>query len=419
MNRFNLHWTAGLLMWAGLLTGGAYAQNVPPPTIDQEGTEAAWDITHPGWRQWRNQSNQAANSSQAVQPNQLNQAEMQALRKKQAEQQRLLEEARKKQQEEEKRRRELEQYWQQVMNQQRQAQVQQQQQAAERQRAFEKAKQTLLMNFRIPPVSVDKPDTLALDSANTAAWSTPSGMAFGEPAGATQGPTSGLSPQQWQRARQYRAMIETLHASPDRLQEDEEILARIEAGRNALWTKAVSVPDLPDDAREALALALPIVEPKGLTPRLSREDLQRLETAAQDVREVSQKTAMTLLDGIDKLANTYIPEGGSASSIKQYGAMLNVIKIAMAAEKGGASSAMAEFVDFAVGTLPFPQAKVAVAGGRLYANVAFQASNRFMTDAMAATESTFDSDTFWKDFQNDMTVWQKAVMEFVRYGPKH
>jgi len=388
---------------------------VPPPTYDREGTEAAWDITHPGWREWQQQSSQTNQTNQA---NQANQAEILALKKRQAEQQRLLEETRKKQRQEEQRRRELEQYWRQVMNQQRQAQAQQQQEAAERQRAFEQARQTLLVNFRVPTVSAGEPGAPVPDSENAVTWSASSYASFGRSA-AAQGSESGLSPQQWRRARQYQEMIETLHESPDRQEEDEEILVRIEAGLNALWTKAVTVPDLPDDAREALALALPITESNGLTPRISREDLQRLETAAKDLREAAEKTTYTLLDAIEQRAYD-LPDGmPEPVAMKKYGVFLSLAKIVMAAEKGGTASALAETVDFAVGTLPFPGAKDAVDGGRLYANVAFQATNRFMTDAMAATGSTFDSETFWGDFKNDLNVWQKAVMEFIHYGPKN
>ena len=395
---------------------------VPPPTYDREGTEAAWDITHPGWREWQQQSSQTNQANQTSQANQANQAEILALKKQQAEQQRLLEETRKKQRQEEQRRRELEQYWRQVMNQQRQAQAQQQQEAAERQRAFEQARHTLLVNFRVPPVSAGEPGAPVADPENAVTWSASGYASFGRSA-AARGSESGLSPQQWRRARQYQEMIETLHESPDRQEEDEEILVRIEAGLNALWTKAVTVPGLPDDAREALALALPITESNGLTPRISREDLQRVETAAKDLREVSEEAAYTLLDGIEQRAYD-IPDGMPESVVmkgvlKKYGAFLSLTKILMAAEKGGASSAIAETVDFALGTLPLPGAKDAVDGGRVYASVAFQATNRFMTDAMAATGGTFDSEAFWGDFKNDLNVWQKAVMEFIHYGPKN
>jgi hypothetical protein len=41
-----------------------------------------------------------------------------------------------------------------------------------------------------------------------------------------------------------------------------------------------------------------------------------------------------------------------------------------------------------------------------------------MSDAMKATGGNFDRDGFWDDFKNDLTVWQKAMMEFIDYGPK-
>ncbi|MCK4537062.1 MAG: hypothetical protein KAT93_08615, partial [Desulfuromonadales bacterium] len=93
-------------------------------------------------------------------------------------------------------------------------------------------------------------------------------------------------------------------------------------------------------------------------------------------------------------------------------------KIAMAASEGDISSGLSSAVDFLVGEIPLPQATLAVEGGRIYSKVAFQATNRFMTDAMTAVGGTFDAEAFWNDFKNDLTVGQKTVMEFISYGPK-
>jgi len=73
-------------------------------------------------------------------------------------------------------------------------------------------------------------------------------------------------------------------------------------------------------------------------------------------------------------------------------------------------------VDFVVGMLPFPQAKIALGGGRIYANVAFQAMNQFMTESAKVIGTTPDLDAFWQGVRDDMTVGQKAAKEFIHYG---
>ncbi len=42
-----------------------------------------------------------------------------------------------------------------------------------------------------------------------------------------------------------------------------------------------------------------------------------------------------------------------------------------------------------------------------------------MTDAMTAAGGTFDAEAFWNDFEKNLTVGQRAVMEFISYGPKN
>ena len=78
---------------------------------------------------------------------------------------------------------------------------------------------------------------------------------FGTSPISTQVSSGELSPHQWQQARQYQDLVNTLQRSSEIIPLDEAILDMAELRRAALWKKAVSVPGLPDDAREALAVA--------------------------------------------------------------------------------------------------------------------------------------------------------------------
>jgi len=386
----------------------AYGQipDVPPPTREKEGTERSWDISHPGWRTWNKASQQkpagtkpATSQPQSDQLSPPNPLEEQ--KKRQAQQ----------------RQEQLEQFWQQVQDQ----QLQQQSQQAQQQRIFEQTKKDLLANFRVPDGQTESGHFDNSDGQVKGAVTNryiESATCFGMVAIATPESSGGLSQQQWQQARQYQDLINTHQRSPEMTPLDEAILEMAELGRAALWKKAVSVPGLPDDAREALALKLPVTESKFPVLRLRRQDIEGIQNAEILVKDHSGKIASTLLDCMQGLPTAQnVDPSLAAETSTRFGDFVGLYKIAMATSEGDISSGLSSAVDFVVGKIPFPQATLAVEGGRVYSKVAFQATNRFMTDAMTAVGGTFDADAFWNDFKNDLNVWQKAVMEFVDYGP--
>lgn len=418
MIRFRHPLVAGLVLGGTLLSGWAACQvpDASPPAIDVEGTEASWDLTNPGWRDWRNRSDDDS-------------AQVQTLKKKQQEQQRQLadarqkqEEAQKKQREEEQRRRQLEQYWQQVQAQ------QQRRQEAERQRAFEQAKQTLLVNFQVPPPPTMPPSPAAPASQNTTAWSDYGQVSFGQTPVASRGSAAGLSASQWQQARQYQGLIETLHQSVSVSPDDEAILDRAEVRRNTLWTQAVQVPALPDDAREALVLRLPVTLDSNVpAPEFTAADLDALEQKEKQSTPAADAAVTDMLSDlyVDK-SQELVTQGGKTLAINllgkeaagHFGNVLGVAKIAMVGTKGGAAGVASATMNMVIGKIPIPQATVGLTGGRIYANVAYEAMNRFMRDCTKVTGVETDIDAFWRDLKDQMTVGQKAVMEFVTYGPK-
>jgi len=373
----------------------------PPPTRDQEATERAWDISHPGWRQWYNKpTEKQAKPSDA--PNRPVTSEQTKEEEKSREAQR----------------RQLEQFWQQVQAQ----QARQQLQEAQRQEAFDRAKQALLANFRIPSGTIEAGRLHpAPDGRRIATHEPPVSVqtAFGLPPAVSESRADGLSEQQWQQARQYQGLIDTLQRSSETTTQDEAILEMAEIRRAALWKKAAGAPGLADDAREALALRLPVVEPKWPPPRLTRQDLEQIESPAHPPGEPSALRAPALLDCVQGLADAGVTDSLLAEECaERFGDFLGLAKIVMTTGEEGVAGGIAASVDFVVGKIPFPQANAAVEGGRIYSKVAFQAMNRFMSEAMKAGGGNFDQDAFWDDFKNDLTVWQKAMMEFVDYGPK-
>jgi|GEM_PF-2867656 len=388
--------------------------DVPPPTMDREGTEQSWDLTHPGWRQWNNEpakepddarpTSTTSRPTQPVQPAQPSAAELQKKR------------------EQEERWRQLEVAWQQMT----QDQAQRQQQTAERQQAFERARHLLLASFQTPSDASVPVVQGPLAGAGSVAV-LPYATSFGSAGVSTPQDGKGLSANEWQQARQYQGLIETLSRSADATSEDRTMLDIAEARRNQLWSKAVSVPGLPDDDREALALSLPAVTTPD-SPRLTLQDAGALQKTIQSTERQADTVVTAMLSDLYVYTTSEATGLAGEAMVKRvlnedaadrFGDFLGVSKIALATAQDGASSGIAAAADFFIGKIPIPQATLAVTGGRQYANVAYQVQSKFMVDAMKATGADFDVQEFWRSFKEELGTGQKAVMEFVSYGPQN
>ena len=103
----------------------------------------------------------------------------------------------------------------------------------------------------------------------------------------------------------------------------------------------------------------------------------------------------------------------------RYEGLLGLGKVAVKAKKEGIAGAAAETADFIISKMPEPstaRAEHAVEGGRKYSNVAYHSLNRFMTDAMSMTGSSFDTEAFWKRVNQDLTESQKGVKKWIQFG---
>jgi hypothetical protein len=386
--------------------------DVPPPTMDQEGTEQSWDITHPGWRQWNNtpqkdrdEGRSASTASRPVQPAQPQPSAAELQKKK----------------EQEERWRQLEVAWQQMT----QDQQQKQKQAAERQRDFEQAKHLLLASFQTP--SDASLSTVQTPTTEAGGRMLPYGTSFGSGGVSISEGGTGLSPIEWQQARHYQGFVDVLSRTPAATVEDRTMLDIAEVRRNQLWAKAASVPGLPDDDREALALSLPVVTPPD-SPRLTLQDAKALHKSIQSTDRQAETVVTSMLSDLYVYTTSEATALAGEAMIKRvldedaagrFGDFLGVSKIALATAQDGASSGIAAAADFFIGKIPLPQSTVAVTGGRQYANVVYQVQSKFMVDAMKATGADFDVQEFWRNFKEELNTGQKAVMEFVSYGPQN
>ncbi|GLI39990.1 hypothetical protein KI811_01985 [Geobacter hydrogenophilus] len=261
-------------------------------------------------------------------------------------------------------------------------------------------------------------------------------------------PLPGFSQDQWKEYLAAQDTVARLYAQLNR----DGVLSDADAAtfysalrkRNELWTMAAGQP-LADDERDTLRLPLPRIVSKTLlssvmgmvqqggssgtspSPAIKSPD-RRLASASnpQSSANDSISTAFAADFFADKITGVLESETGDAiekvhgEKFKgNYEKMLAVGRIAVAALEGGAPAAGAETVDFLISKIPEPvgpHAGFAVEGGRMYSKVAYQALNRFMVDAAEATGTSFDSEAFWKRFNDELTASQKGVKAWIEFG---
>ena len=83
---------------------------------------------------------------------------------------------------------------------------------------------------------------------------------------------------------------------------------------------------------------------------------------------------------------------------------------------GDNAQKISKALDFIVGEIRLPRASFAVDGGRVYSNVAYNALDRFMTDAMAAVGGHHDSKKFWTEFYDSLSTGQKTTLNWIKFG---
>ena len=292
----------------------------------------------------------------------------------------------------------------------------------DQQKAFERAKETLLREFHMPAILAD--DALSVPDAPP--------VTDGDGMGDGVAP-AGIADSDWKDASDCQESLDAIYSKWPLSPSDAAEADKLEARRNALWAKAISVSGLSASDRQRLRMQIPTPSSKPDAPvtTISADTVKGwLKPPPLPVSSASDKKPAPTENPVASWLVGQFALGQLQSKIEDigediadgiseensYGDFLGVGKIAMAYKDGGASSAIAETVNYLVGKIPIPRSDIAIEGGRQYANVAFQAENKFMTDAMNATGGKFDKEKFWSDFTNDLNVYQKAVKEWIGFG---
>lgn len=266
-------------------------------------------------------------------------------------------------------------------------------------------------------------------------------------------PLPGFSSDQWKEYLAVRDEANRLYLKLNRDGElsdaDAQAFFAALSRRNELWTMVMEQP-LAAAERDKLRLSLPIVVNKALLnlsavlqgtysggqgsaspvtaqPAVSPDR----RTAPASGNRPSQSDPITnafvadfFSDKITKLSENDVGKAVGAAhgtNMKDtFKNLLGIAKVAVKAREGGGAGAGAETADLILSKIPEPsvaaRAEHAVEGGRMYSNVTYRALNRFMADAMSATGASFDSEDFWKRYNESLTESQKGEKKWIQFG---
>ena len=194
--------------------------------------------------------------------------------------------------------------------------------------------------------------------------------------------------------------------------------------RNALLAEAVTKP-LPAKERALMDLDLPQSPEPALfrdaapppPPSSSPPPGRTAEPQSFALDLMTSTTAKGLEETLESRAAKLLAQGKGKGAARDFGDMLALGKIATSKSPEDAG---AEVIDLSISRLRHPdlaaRAQFAVDGGRIVSKVAYRALDDFMRKAMAVTGRPFDSEAFWKQFHEDMTVSGKVVKEWTQHG---
>lgn len=261
-------------------------------------------------------------------------------------------------------------------------------------------------------------------------------------------PLPGFTREQWKEYLDAQETVARLYAKLNRdgvlSDPDSATFYSALRRRNELYATATAQP-LPAEEREKIRLFLPQVVNKALLssimqmfrddqkpaasqePRVASADRRVADSTKQEPSRSDAITTAFVADFFsDKITDSIEEESGEAIERARgekyrgrYEKLIDLGHIAVKAREGGVAAAGAETADLVISKIPEPlgpHAEFAVEGGRMYSKVAYEALNRFMTDAMKGTGATFDREAFWREFNNDLTKKQKGVKEWVTFG---
>lgn len=249
----------------------------------------------------------------------------------------------------------------------------------------------------------------------------------------------GLTLAEWNEARMYQYRIDSITRKWPLSAAEATLLEQWEEQRNRLWKKAISVPGLTYEERQRLKLRLYVpavyqnsipqakTSPETLQQWFLNDNKQPISPNYNKLKEnpsnpaivhmITDFSAETIESQLEEKITDYLEEQRKGAG-KHLGYLFKTARLTIAYKEDGAAGVISEGAEtFLVGSIPIPQAQLAVTGGRMYANVAYHTLNQFMIKAMNGVNAPFDADQFWNNLKAESGTGVKAVMNFIQWPP--
>jgi len=287
---------------------------------------------------------------------------------------------------------------------------------------YAREKQALLDEFKMPDIERSSLPVVATTLITPNALTDPA-----QPARFFQ--ASGLSEAEWTNARACQAEIDAVTRTWPVPEKNMARLQNLITERNALWDKVTSASGLTADDRDRLRLKLFIIPQLGddPAPAVTAATLQKLRSSSipsATSLPVENPVALTLMrqslvdstvSMVEQAGEDWAGELLGDAAGARFGTVLGLAKVAIAAKEDTAEG-LAAMGDVLVGLIPLPQAGATLTAGRVYGNTAFQAMNSFMQQSMQATGNTMDTEAFWKELDDELSVGMRAYRKWVGFG---
>lgn len=216
--------------------------------------------------------------------------------------------------------------------------------------------------------------------------------------------------------------IETLRKKSRLTDQEKVLLGQLQDACRNLWAKAAGKPGQSMATRERLRIDLPIEDAaptSGRKPLISREAVATWMNAVPKTSDtplgdmISSFQTERMESVIEQESGRYMKKLYGEAGKEAFENVLGLAKITMEVGKNDLPAAAKETIDFLIGMIAQPQAAWAVSGGRIYADVAFQALDDFMVKSMKGVGVDFDTKEFWQKFRDDLNGGQKTVFQWI------
>ncbi|NPV82246.1 MAG: hypothetical protein HPY46_01490 [Candidatus Aminicenantes bacterium] len=233
----------------------------------------------------------------------------------------------------------------------------------------------------------------------------------------------GLSQKEWNRLMSIQERLEELYR--DYASSDQAEVNRLRDEVYRLWQKAVSGPLTPEQ-RKMLRLRLPSrSQPAGPVQTRREELLEKRNQSSPTPPPSPLSVASNLVQShietgaqqaLDEFGNNWVDVINVSEVDRKWLNYENVVgfsKVTMKLKEKDYPGAIAETVDFIAGKVMLPLTSMNVSVFKsVYGQTTFGALNKFMEDSMKMTGAEFS----YEEMTKDMTLGQKAVMEWVGFG---